>query len=137
MTASPEMLAAFHRWRLAELATHFAAGGPDEVMDALVDVLATEVRALANTPATSADDLVLKLLPLTLMVHEPPAGTPPLAPVQAVEPGTDYNEDVLWRSVIGDLPAVSAVVREAIATPHSSTAEQQDDPPNVLPAREG
>ncbi len=80
MTASPEIVAAFNAWSVAELAAHFAAPCPNEVMDYLTDAAGERYQALAALPAANADDCLLKIMPLVLAEWPAAPGAAPLVP---------------------------------------------------------
>lgn len=114
MTASPEMLAAFEAWKLAELASHYAAPCPDEVMNHLVDLAGDAFDALQAAPAETADDMLLKLFPLVIRDMEPRKGQPPMRPMAS----RSYSyPDAFYDRLIADLGAVSAPLRAAMASP--------------------
>ncbi|MFV0623760.1 hypothetical protein ACBY01_07095 [Sphingomonas sp. ac-8] len=119
MTISAAIAERFDAWRLAQLACHYAQPCPDEVMSALVASEGKMFGRLVNTPSLTADDLVLKLLPLALIEHGGMIGNPPLAPVVERDPGTQYQEDDIWESLIRDMAAVSPTLAAAMAPPPS------------------
>jgi hypothetical protein len=119
MTASPQMLAAFEAWKLAELASHYAAPCPDEVMEHLVELAGTAFDALQAAPAANADDMLLKLFPLVIRDMEPAKGEPPMRPMAS----RSYSyPDAFYARLIADLGTVSPHLRAAIASPASARA---------------
>lgn len=122
---SPDVLAAFERWRRATLAAYFAEPCPEKLMDQLTDEDIQATRALSVTPAKNPLDVLLKLLPMALILNDPVLGQPPLMPVNQPDPETDYQEDAFWRSIIIDLAAVSPLLAEAMATPPSAYMVEQ------------
>lgn len=121
MTASAQTLAAFEAWKLAELASHYAAPCPDEVMDHLVEQAGNAFDALQAAPASSADDVLLKLFPLIIRDMEPLKGQPPMRPMAS----RSYSyPDAFYDRLIGDLGSVSAPLRAAIASPVSRGASE-------------
>lgn len=118
MTASPEILAAFEAWKVAELAAHYAAPCPDEVMNALVERIGDAFDVLQALPPTSADDMLLKLFPFIIRDFEPSKGRPPLRPEQSR--AYTYSDDFISR-LIAQLAAASPAIGAAMAEPHPSS----------------
>lgn len=119
MTASPQTLAAFETWKLAELAAHYAAPCPDEVMDHLVGLAGDAFDALQAAPAANADDMLLKLFPLVIRDMEPLRGEPPMRPMAS----RSYSyPDAFYDRLIADLGSVSIQLRSAIESPAASRA---------------
>lgn len=115
MTATPEIQSAFKRWAMAELACHYAAPCPDEVMDGLTGAVSDAFDALQGMPPTSGDDMLLKLYPLLLREFEPGAGDPPLRLRACYE----YDEAFMQR-LRDDLSGRSDALREVMDEPHPS-----------------
>ena len=115
MSLTPSTVAAFETWKLAELAAHYAAPCPEEVMNDLVDRAGEKFDALMAMPVASANDLILKLFPLLLRDMEPRAGDPPLRPVASK---SYAYEDAFYARLVADLAAVSTHLSDAIETPH-------------------
>lgn len=118
--ASPEMLAAFEAWKLAELASHYTSPCPDEVMDALVEQAGEKLEALHAAPVQSADDLLLKLFPSLVALFEPPAGAAPLCPAVGEYHGS-YIADG-HAAMMRDIGRLIPALAEAMAVPHPNTA---------------
>lgn len=116
MSASPEFVAAFDRWRLAVAASHFATPCPDEIMDQLVSLEGDACGALLQLQPQSADELLLKLFPLLLQDNEPRRGEPPLKP-QMTNDDTVITHAV-FDDVIRDLQRLSPSIAAAIGIPH-------------------
>lgn len=119
MTASPQTLAAFESWKLAELASHYAAPCPDEVMGHLVELAGDAFDALQAAPAENADDMLLKLFPIVIRDMEPGRGQPPMRPMGS----RSYSyPDAFYERLIADLGSVSTPLRAAIASPAGGSA---------------
>lgn len=119
MTASPQTLAAFEAWKLAELASHYAAPCPDEVMDHLVGLAGDAFDALQAAPVENADDMLLKLFPIVIRDMEPSRGQPPMRPMESRSYGYD---DAFYERLIADLGSVSPHLGAAIASPAGASA---------------
>lgn len=118
MTASPQTLAAFEAWKLAELASHYAVPCPDDVMEHLTGLASDAFDALQVAPAANADDMLLKLFPLLLRDMEPLTGEPPMRPAAS----RSYNyPPAFYERLTADLGLVSLQLRAAIETPHRSS----------------
>lgn len=110
MSVSPELLAAFEKWRLAELAGHFAQPCPDDVMDALVNHAVEAEMELGAVAPRSAEDLALQLFPLLLAIHEPKMGHAHLVPnFSDSRIGGKYTE-VLWNNLLARLPGFASMM---------------------------
>lgn len=114
MNASPETVAAFEAWKLAELATYYADPCPDEVMDQLVDLSHAAFNALQSAPAVTADDMILKIFPIVLAEFEPRLGEPPLRFSVTDQPNYD---DAFCARLIADFSNVSLQIRDALDVP--------------------
>ena len=120
MTASPRMLACFADWQRAYLTAHYAAPCPDHLMNALVEQSTDRERALAECPATNADDLLLKLFPIILAEFEQARGDAPLMPkFEGVGCLIGKPADERFRSVVADLLKISPCIAAASAAPYS------------------
>lgn len=109
MSGSPEVLAAFEAWKLAELAAHYAEPCPDEVMNMLVGRASDASDALHAIEPTSADDMVLKLFTLLLRDWEPSVGGHPMRP---------HGDDAEFVTrLIAQLGATSPALAAAMAEP--------------------
>lgn len=115
MSVSPEVLAAFIAWRNAELAEVRNSPCSDKHMSSLVDATSAATEALAAVPATNADDLVLKILPLAVGFLGRRARQSPFA--LEVDSDDETDDAIIWRGLVRDLPNVSAEVRAAMAMP--------------------
>lgn len=126
MTSLPTpVAAAFEHWRMAYITCYYAQPCPDEIMDRLMGEETEALRALADTPAETADDLVLKMLPLAMIENDPPLGQHPMVPVNDPQADTDYQEDALWRGIIRDLSTVSPLLANAMkASPSEYCVER-------------
>jgi hypothetical protein len=133
MNASPEIAATFKAWSLAELASHYAEGCPDEVMDRLTGEAMALPKALAALPAASADDLLLKVFPLLMASYEAHGSRPPLLPHY------DYmgnGSEELLSAVTEDMRRLCPEIAEAMAVPHRDAFRQKGDVCGPRPADE-
>lgn len=121
MSASPEIAAAFEAWKLAELASHYAAPCPDEVMTSLVNIESDAFDALQAMPPANADDMLLKLFPILVREFEPQMGEPPLRLSQS----RAYNYDAAFiASLNAQIGTANPVLAAAIAEPHYSATRE-------------
>jgi hypothetical protein len=120
MSPSPETLAAFEAWKMSELAAHYAAPCPDDLMEYLVDAESSAFDALQAAPVASADDMLLKLFPLLLRDMEPASGEPPFRPSLS----RSYTYDApFYERLIADLGTTSPALRAAMAEPCRADGE--------------
>jgi hypothetical protein len=115
MSAASATQAAFVRWRDAELAAHYAAPCPDEVMNQLVDIESESFDALQALPVTTPEDMLLKLFPILLREMEPAANEHPLKPGESRAYGYDR---MFYERLTADLREASPAIRAAIDAPN-------------------
>jgi hypothetical protein len=114
MSASPEIVAAFEAWKLAELAMYYATPCPDEVMDRLGESASDTFATLMVLPAKTAEDGLLKAFPLILREFEPRLGEPPMRP----GPARSYNYSPEFLDKLAtDLGDASPILRAALGAP--------------------
>lgn len=116
MTASATMMAAFEAWKLSELAMHYAAPCPDDVMDHLVTSSEAAFQVLQAVPPASADDMLLKLYPILLREFEPHRGDPPL---RLSKSSCREYEHAFREQLNIDLAATSSQIAAAAAEPNA------------------
>jgi hypothetical protein len=119
---SPEIAAAFEKWKLSELAAHYAAPCPDEVMNCLAAWTGETFEALSALEPQSADDMLLKLFPVLLREFEPKVGEPMLKLSQS---NSYVYHDVFITRVNQDLARLSPTLAKAMAEP-DPYAERED-----------
>lgn len=113
---------AFCQWKLAELASHFAAPCPDAVMDELTEMTFHRLEPLAEAVSVSAEDILLKVFPLLLAKYEPPLGAPPLVPHFDRGPA---EHQMLLESAIEDMRKLCPAIASALDVPHRNQTEVQ------------
>lgn len=110
---SPFMAQAVSEWAIISRAFG-AFYGSNEAGDALCEANARALRAVAELPAASFEDVAVKTYLLAL--EECDLAGPQALKYEASPEGENYHTTHLWRGIISDLPRVSPAVRDLIAS---------------------
>ena len=120
MSVTPHVLNAFVAWRDAELAEVAASPCPEDQMALLVEATSAAIAKLAAIPATTPEDLALKLLPLAVCEMGRRTHGGPFALV--VDDDSESDIAALWHGLVRDLPIVSTEVRATMEMPRPEGA---------------